>query len=106
MPVSHSNLPWNILGMILAGLAYTLAGGCAGRQLFLSGEGDMDAGVFVLGMFTGAAFSHNFGLAGSADSVVDGVVKVGGISSNGKIAVILCLAVCLVIGSTMREKAE
>ncbi len=106
MPISHSNLLWNVMGMILAGLAYTLAGGCAGRQLFLSGEGDMDAGVFVLGMFTGAAFSHNFGLAGSADSVTDGVVTVGGISANGQIAVILCLVVCLVIGFTMREKAE
>ncbi len=106
MPISHTSLLWNILGMVLAGLAYTLAGGCAGRQLFLSGEGDMDAGVFVLGMFTGAAFAHNFGLAGSADTVTDGVVTVGGLNSHGQLAVILCLVVCLVIGFTMREKAE
>ena len=49
-----------------SGLAFTLAGGCPGRQLFLSGEGDADAGVFVLGMITGAAFAHNFNLASSA----------------------------------------
>lgn len=42
MPIAHSNLLWNILGMVLAGLAYALAGGCPGRQLFLSGEGDGD----------------------------------------------------------------
>ncbi len=59
-PISHSNHLWNFLGTLLSGLAYCLGGGCAGRQLFLSGEGDTDAGMFVLGMITGAAFSHNF----------------------------------------------
>jgi hypothetical protein len=38
--------------MFLAGLAFCLAGGCPGRQLILSGEGDADAGVFVMGMIT------------------------------------------------------
>lgn len=103
-PVAHSNLLWNVMGMLLAGLAYTLAGGCPGRQLFLSGEGDADSAVFVLGMVTGAAFSHNFNLAGKPDSVVDGVMQIGGISQFGMIAVILGLVVCLVIGLTMREK--
>ncbi|HEY9076438.1 MAG TPA: YedE family putative selenium transporter [Anaerolineaceae bacterium] len=103
-PIAHSNLLWNILGMMLAGLAYALAGGCPGRQLFLAGEGDGDSGIFVLGMITGAAFAHNFGLAASADKVVDGVVQVGGLTIPGMIAVILGLAVCLSIGFTMREK--
>jgi len=105
MPIAHSNLPWNILGMMLAGLAYALAGGCPGRQLFLSGEGDGDSAIFVLGMITGAGISHNFSLAGKADSVVDGVLKVGGISTPGMVAVILGLVVCLTIGFTMRQKA-
>jgi YedE family putative selenium metabolism protein len=106
MPIAHSNVIWNLLGMILAGLAYCLAGGCPGRQLFLSGEGDTDAGIFVLGMITGAAFAHNFGLAGSPDSVVDGVLKIGGISSNGMIMVGIGLLVCVLIGLTMREKVQ
>ena len=72
-PIAHSFHLWNFAGMLLAGLAFALAGGCPGRQLFLSGEGDTDAGVFVLGMLMGAAFAHNFGLAGAADSVVEGV---------------------------------
>lgn len=90
--------------MVLAGLAYVLAGGCPGRQLFLSGEGDGDSAIFVLGMITGAAFAHNFNLAAKADSIVDGVLKVGGPSPFGMIAVILGLVVCLIIGFTMRQK--
>jgi len=104
-PIAHSNHLANLLGMILAGLAFALAGGCPGRQLFLTGEGDGDAAVFVLGMITGAAFSHNLSLAGRADSVVEGVLKVGGLSSAGMGALVLGLAVCLAIGFSMREKA-
>jgi len=103
-PVSHSNYLWNFLGMTLAGLAFALAGGCPGRQLFLSGEGDSDAGVFVVGMIVGAGFSHNFGLASKADIIKDGVLTVGGPSTYGMIAVLLGLAVCLATGFFMREK--
>ncbi len=104
-PVSHSNHLWNFLGMTLAGLAFCLAGGCPGRQLFLSGEGNTDSGVFVLGMITGAAFAHNFATAGRADALVNGVLKVGGISPAGMIAVLLGLAVCVVFGLTLRDRA-
>jgi YedE family putative selenium metabolism protein len=104
MPVAHSNLLWNVLGMLLAGLAYALAGGCPGRQLFLSGEGDGDSAVFVLGMITGAAFAHNFSLAAKADALADGVLTVGGLSPFGMVAVVLGIIVCLVIGLTMRQK--
>lgn len=103
-PIAHSNVLWNILGMLLAGLAYALAGGCPGRQLFLSGEGDGDAGIFVLGMVAGAAFAHNFNLAGRPDAVKDGLVTVGGLNPAGMIVVVLGIIVCLVIGFTMREK--
>jgi YedE family putative selenium metabolism protein len=94
-PIAHTMSLWNFMGMVLAGLAFTLAGGCPGRQLFLAGEGDGDAAVFVLGMITGAAFSHNFGLASSPQ----------GIGPHGITAVIVGLAVCLFIGFTMRKKA-
>ncbi len=59
-PAAHTTHWLNFGGMILAGLSFTLAGGCPGRQVFLSGEGDGDAGLFVLGMLTGAAVAHNF----------------------------------------------
>ncbi|MBN1955265.1 MAG: YedE-related selenium metabolism membrane protein, partial [Anaerolineae bacterium] len=105
-PVAHSQHLWNFLGMALAGLAFALAGGCPGRQLFLAGEGDGDAAVFVLGMITGAGLAHNFALAGSPDTVVEGVQKVGGISPFGMAAVVLGLVVCVLIGFTMRQKME
>ncbi len=103
-PIAHSNHPWNFLGMVLAGLAFSLAGGCPGRQLFLSGEGDGDAAVFVFGMISGAAIAHNFDFAGKPDLLVEGTLKVGGISPYGMAAVIIGIAVCLVFGFTMKEK--
>ncbi len=103
-PVAHSSNLWNFLGMTLAGLAYTLAGGCPGRQLFLSGEGDGDAGLFVLGMIVGAGIAHNFTLAAKPDALSDGVLTVGGLNAYGMTAVLLGLVVTLVIGFTMREK--
>jgi YedE family putative selenium metabolism protein len=93
-PVAHTMTLWNFGGMVLAGLAFALAGGCPGRQLFLAGEGDGDAAVFVLGMIVGAAFSHNFGLASSPQ----------GVGPHGIAAVITGLLVCLFIGFTMRQK--
>ncbi|MDQ7033100.1 MAG: YedE family putative selenium transporter [Desulfonauticus sp.] len=94
-PVAHTMELWNFLGMVLAGLAFALAGGCPGRQLFLAGEGDGDAAVFVLGMIVGAAFAHNFGLASSPK----------GIGPHGAAAVVIGLLVCLFIGFTMRKKS-
>jgi hypothetical protein len=93
-PVAHTMHVWNFGGMVVAGLAFALGGGCPGRQLFLAGEGDGDAAVFVLGMIVGAGFSHNFGLASSP----------GGVGPHGIAAVIIGLLVCLFIGFTMRKK--
>jgi YedE family putative selenium metabolism protein len=93
-PIAHTMEVWNFGGMVLAGLAFALAGGCPGRQLFLAGEGDGDAAIFVLGMITGAAFAHNFGLASSPQ----------GVGPHGIAAVIIGLVVCLLIGFTMRKK--
>lgn len=94
-PVAHTQSLWNFMGMVLAGLCFALAGGCPGRQLFMAGEGDGDASVFVFGMIVGAAFAHNFGLASSPK----------GVGPHGIAAVFIGLAVCLFIGFTMRKKA-
>jgi hypothetical protein len=102
-PVAHSSHLWNFLGMVLSGLAFALAGGCPGRQLFLAGEGDGDAAVFVLGMITGAAVSHNFAMAGTPDKVIEGAVKTGGVSTAGMIMVVTGILFCLLTGWTMRE---
>lgn len=93
-PVAHTMGVWNFAGMALAGLAFALAGGCPGRQLFLSGEGDGDAGIFVLGMITGAGISHNFGLASSP----------AGLGPYGVYGVVVGLLVCIFIGLVMRKR--
>lgn len=93
-PVAHTQSFWNFSGMLVAGLAFALAGGCPGRQLFMSGEGDGDAAIFVLGMIVGAAFAHNWGLASSP----------AGIGPHGMAAVIVCLVACLFIGITNTKK--
>jgi YedE family putative selenium metabolism protein len=95
-PIAHTNFIWNFLGMCLAGLAYTLAGGCPGRQLFLSGEGDIDAGVFVIGMITGAGFAHNFAIAASP----------AGIAPWTSYAVITGLVFCLATGLFMKKSFQ
>ena len=95
-PVAHDLHLWNFLGMVLSGLAFALAGGCPGRQLILSGEGDTDASVFVFGMFTGAAFSHNFAMASSPK----------GIGTFGAYGTIIGIIFCLVIGFSMIQKRK
>ena len=95
-PIAHDNYLWNFLGMTLSGLAFALAGGCPGRQLILSGEGDGDAAVFVVGMIVGAGIAHNFALASSAK----------GPGAFGPAAVVIGLIFCLLIGLSMRERSR
>jgi hypothetical protein len=94
-PVAHDMHLWNFLGMALVGLAATLLGGCPLRQLILTGEGDTDAGVTILGLFAGAAFAHNFMMASSP----------AGTGTWGPLAVIIGLVFCLVVGFAMKERA-
>lgn len=66
-----------------------------GRQLFMAGEGDSDAGIFALGMLVGAAMAHNLGTASSGT----------GIGVYGMQATIIGFAVCLIIGFVHSKKA-
>ena len=93
-PAAHTDWLGNMAGMLLAGLAFTLAGGCPGRQVFLSGEGDSDAGIFVFGMLVGAGIAHNFGLAASGK----------GLGPFSWHIIIIGVIFCLLTGFTMREK--
>ncbi len=99
-PIAHADFLWNFLGMILTGICAVLLGGCPLRQTILAGEGDTDAVVTILGFIVGAAFAHNFGLAASPKGVPD----------NGKIAVIiglaivLCIATAVVLQNTKQRK--
>jgi len=94
--VAHTDGVWNFLGMALVGWGSILLGGCPLRQLILTGEGNSDSAVTVLGMIFGAALCHNFGLASSAN----------GPTVNGQIAVVLGFVVVLVISLTNVMKKE
>jgi YedE family putative selenium metabolism protein len=95
-PMAHSNHLWNFLAMTLVGLSAALLGACPLRQLILSGQGDNDAAVTVLGMFAGAAITHNFGLSSCG----------GKLAEFAPIAVIVGLAVCLAIGLFMKPVSD
>lgn len=86
-PVAHNDGLWNALGMYLAGFGCVLLGGCPLRQLILSGEGNTDSAVTVIGLMVGAAFAHNFALASSGK----------GPTVGGEIAVIIGIIVVLAI---------
>lgn len=79
-PIAHTDWLWNFLGMAIVGWASVLLGGCPLRQLILSGEGNTDSSITVLGLILGAAICHNFGLASSP----------AGPTFNGKIAAAIC----------------
>jgi len=79
-PIAHTDGLWNFLGMSLVGWGSVLLGGCPLRQLILSGEGNTDSVVSVMGLLVGAGIAHNFGLAASP----------AGVPLNGKIAAIIC----------------
>ena len=95
-PIAHTDGLWNILGMYLVGFGCVLLGGCPLRQLVLSGEGNTDSAITVVGLMVGAAFAHNFGLASSGE----------GPTNNGKIAVIIGILVVAAIAyvNTFRKK--
>ena len=86
-PIAHSDGMWNFMGMTVVGWGSVLLGGCPLRQLILSGEGNGDAMITVLGMVIGGAFAHNFGLASSAK----------GPTGNGMIAVVISIGILLLI---------
>ena len=95
-PIAHTDGLWNALGMYLVGLGCVLLGGCPLRQLVMSGEGNTDSAVTVIGLMVGAAFAHNFGLASSGE----------GPTANGKIAVIIGIVVVAVIACVNTFRKE
>ena len=106
-PIAHSNHIWNLLGMVIVGWGSVLLGGCPLRQLIMAAQGNGDSAVTVFGMIVGAALAHNFGLAGNPDSKNEaGQLVVGGISTAGKVAVIVGLVVLLVIALWNMPKKE
>lgn len=92
-PVAHNNHLWNFLGTMLMGFSSVLMGGCPIRQTVLSGQGDNDAAITVIGLIMGAAFAHNFGLASSPE----------GPTVNGMIAVAIGFVINLIIATSAKR---
>jgi len=103
-PIAHTDGLWNFLSMTAVGFGSVLLGGCPLRQLILSGEGNSDSAVTVIGFLVGVAFAHNFKLASSATVIKDGVVS-GGPTLGGKVVTIAILAL-LVIVALLNTKKE
>lgn len=91
-PFAHTSHVWNFLGMGLVGLAAVQVGACPFRNLILTGEGDIDAGSMVLGLFAGAAVANNLNVTSSP----------AGAGQWGPAAVITGWIFCLTIGFLMR----
>lgn len=94
-PIAHSDFLWNFLGMFLVGYGSVLIGGCPLRQLIKAGSGNTDAGITIIAFIIAGALAHNFGLAASAS----------GVPLNGKIAVVIGIAVVSVFGISCRKQA-
>ncbi len=92
--IAHSDHIWNFLGLSVVGFSAVLLGGCPLRQLILTGQGNLDSAVTVLGMLMGGAISHNFNLAASP----------AGTTANGKIAVVICLLAMGVLAYSYSKK--
>lgn len=105
-PIAHHDYLWSFLGMMVAGWGSVLLGGCPLRQLILAGEGNGDSAVTVLGMIVGAAISHNFGMAGNADAMKDGVFAAGGVAFAGRVGIVIGLVLLLVISVANLHKEE
>ena len=96
LSLKSTNLGGNIIGGLIFGLGWGLLGYCPGTSAGALGEGRWDALWGILGMIAGAAIAHNFGLASTPE----------GLGPHGAAAVVLGMAVCLVIGFTMRDTGE
>lgn len=107
-PIAHSEHLWNILGMYVVGFAAVLAGGCPLRQLILAGQGSSDSAVTFVGMLLGAAFAHNFGLAGAAAKAATETeaAVAGGPAFAGKAAVVVCIIVLFIIAATNKRELK
>ena len=90
-PAAHTVWYLNFGGMVIAGLSFALAGGCPGRQIFLTGEGDGDAGVFVLGMLTAAAVSTRRGAGVQPRRAVDPATQADRFRNSRRVVVMMSL---------------
>ncbi len=93
-PSSHLSHGWTFLAMVLVGLASTMIDGCPFRQLIKAGQGDVDAGITILGMTVGGALVISWALRSTS----------AGPTFEGKITVLAGLIFSLIIVMMYRKR--
>ena len=93
-PAAHGDILWNVLALALVGLTGALSGGCPVRQIVMTGEGNGDAFVTVVGILLGGSLAHTLGLAG----VPATAESAGGIPAAGQAAIVIGLVFSLAYG--------
>ncbi len=99
-PIAHGDWPWNTLALALVGLTGALCGGCPVRLIVLTGEGNGDAFVAVMGLLVGGALAHSLGLAAAPA----GDAGPGGPALAGKIAVTTLLVLTAAYAAAMPRR--
>ncbi len=95
-PLAHPYFIWNVGSMFMVGLGLVMLGACPFRQMVLSGSGNVDAGMTVLGMLAGGALAHNCLMAATP----------AGVPLKGKLIVIVGILVLVVIAFFYRKKTK
>jgi len=96
-PIVHGEWLWNTLGLALVGLCGALCGGCPVRLIVLTGEGNGDAFVGVMGLLVGGALAHTLGLSAKPMSEL----AAGGPAFAGKVAVSVGLVLAVAYAASM-----
>src|SRR5687767_7679651 len=97
-PLAHGDALWSFLALALLGLTGALAGGCPVRQMVMTGEGNGDAFLTLVGIALGATLAHAWG----AVSIAASATAAGGATATGKLAVAVGLAAALLYGLAVR----
>ncbi len=94
-PLAHNLHLWNFLSMLVVGLGSLMSGGCPFKQTILSGQGNFDSFISVIGIILGAGLAHTLGFAASPN----------GVPVSGRVAVIISMVIIFLIGllSTKKE---
>ncbi len=101
-PVAHGEWAWNMLGLALVGMTGALCGGCPVRLVVLTGEGNGDAFVAVMGLLVGGALAHTLGLSAAPASAA----SAGGPATAGKIAVVAGILLVVIYAIAMTRAAR
>tara|TARA_R110002096_G_scaffold99396_1_gene220191 strand:- start:1658 stop:2761 length:1104 start_codon:yes stop_codon:yes gene_type:complete len=96
-PIAHNEWLWNTLGLALVGLCGALCGGCPVRLVVLTGEGNGDAFVAVMGLLVGGALAHTLGLSAKPATAL----AAGGPAFAGKVAVSVGLVLAIAYAASM-----